>query len=102
MSADSNLPLVAFSLSAVDQKARLAEWAELLGQAVSGEETAEGVRYAFAAGAAYEQRIRELAAAEQGCCSFLQFDVAHVGGRVEMAVRAPADRLDALRLIFAV
>jgi hypothetical protein len=46
-------------------------------------------------------RIRELAAAEQGCCSFLRFEVTRVVDQIEMNVRAPADGLEALRFIFA-
>jgi hypothetical protein len=101
MSSGSQLSLVGCSLDASGQLARLADWFELLGQAASREETSEGVRYSFAATAVDEKRIRALAVAEQRCCSFLHFDVARIDDRIEMAVTAPADRLDALRLIFS-
>ena len=98
--ATARLPVIACSLDATGQQARLAEWRDLLAAAVSREETSGGVRYAFAADARAEQRIRDLAAAEHGCCSFLEFDVRRHADRVLMSVTAPPDGLDALRLIF--
>lgn len=77
MTSRSQLPLIACSLEAAGQQDRLDDWAELLGEA-SRAETADGVRYVFAAGAVDVERIRELVVAEQSCCSFLQFDVARV------------------------
>jgi hypothetical protein len=40
--------------------------------------------------------------AELGCCSFLEFDVARVGGRIELTVTASPDWLEELRVIFSV
>jgi hypothetical protein len=100
MASRARLPLIACSLDATGQQARLAQWRDALVAAVSREETSEGVRYAFVADAQAEQRIRDLAAAEHGCCSFLEFDVIRRADQVLMNVSAPADGLDALRLIF--
>ena len=95
------LPLIACSLDAAGQQARLSDWAKLLRQAAAREATAGGVRYSFPAANELERRIRDLAAAEQGCCSFLEFAVSRTGGEIEMTVTAPADGQDALRFIFS-
>jgi hypothetical protein len=100
MVSTARLPLIACSLDATGQQARLAQWREALVAAVSREETSEGVRYTFVADAQAEQRIRDLAAAERGCCSFLEFEVRRHADQVLMNVTAPPDGLDALRLIF--
>jgi hypothetical protein len=95
------LPLIACSLDSDGQQARLAEWADLLAQAAAREETARGVRYSFASVSAdTENRIRALASAEQGCCSFLQFKIARAD-QIEMAVTAPPEGREALRFIFS-
>lgn len=96
------LSLIACSLDAAGQHARLRDWAELLVQAVSREATGDGVRYAFVAADELERRIRDLAAAEQACCSFLEFAVLRAGGQIEMTVTAPAQGQDALRFIFSI
>jgi superfamily I DNA and RNA helicase len=98
MASTARLPLIACSLDAAGQQDRLAQWRNALAAAVAREETSQGVRYAFDADA--ERRIRDLAAAEQGCCSFLKFDITRQADQVLMNVTAPADQLDALRLIF--
>jgi hypothetical protein len=100
MASTERLPLITCSLDATGQQDRLAQWRDALGAAVSREETSEGVRYAFLADGETEQRIGDLAAAEQRCCSFLEFDVTRQADQVLMNVTAPADQLDALRLIF--
>jgi hypothetical protein len=100
MASTASLPLIACSLDAMGQQDRLAQWRDALVAALSREETSQGVRYAFVADAQAEQRIRDLAAAEQGCCSFLEFEVTRQADQVLMNVTAPADQLDALRLIF--
>ena len=100
MASVARLPLIACSLGASGQQDRLIEWRDLLGAAVSREETPEGVRYSFVADARTERRIRDLADAEHGCCSFLEFDVTRQSGQVMMNVIAPPEGLDTLRLIF--
>jgi hypothetical protein len=100
MASTERLPLIACSLDAMGQQARLAQWRDALAAAVSREETSEGVRYAFVADAQAEQHIRDLAAAEHRCCSFLEFEVTRRADRVLMNITAPAEGRDALRLIF--
>jgi hypothetical protein len=100
MQMTSSLPLVACSLNAVDQQKRLADWAELLGRARTREETADGVRYTFAADE-LKPRVDALAAAEHSCCSFLEFEIAVAGDALELTVTAPPNGQEALRLIFA-
>ena len=97
----SDLPLVACSLGAADQRTRLAEWAELLGEMTAREERPDGVRYVFAADAELRTRVEALAAAEQSCCSFLEFDVTQVGDQLELNVTAPPNGQAALRFIFS-
>jgi hypothetical protein len=94
-------PLIACSLDAAGQQSRLSDWADLLSHAASREATGDGVRYSFAAGDELEKRIRELAAVEQACCSFLEFAVARTGAQLELSVSAPPDGQDALRFIFS-
>lgn len=96
----ARFPLIACSLDATGQQARLAQWRDVLGAAVSREETSAGVRYTFVADAQTEQRIRDLAVAEHGCCSFLEFDVTRHTNQVLMNVTAGPEGLDALRFIF--
>lgn len=95
------LPLITCSLDGEGQQGRLADWADLLAQAATRQETACGVRYSFASVTAdVENRIRALASAEQGCCSFLQFKIARADDRIEMTVTAPPEGREALRFIF--
>jgi hypothetical protein len=101
MQMTSNLPLVVCSLNAVDQQKRLADWGELLGRARTREETADGVRYTFAADDQLKPRVEPLAAAEHSCCSFLEFEIAEAGDELELIVTAPPNGQEALRLIFA-
>jgi hypothetical protein len=94
------LPLVACSLDADGQRERLAEWRELLGTARTSAPTADGARYSFEASAGLEQRIRELAAAEQACCSFLDFEIRTTARTIELNVTSPAEGLSSLRFVF--
>lgn len=80
----------------------MSDWTRLLGHAASREETDGGIRYAFTSvDVDFEQQIRDLAAAEQGCCSFLSFGFVRVGNQIEMTVSAPPDGHEALRFIFS-
>jgi hypothetical protein len=94
------LPLIACSLDAEAQGSRVREWTELLTQALAHEQTADGVRYTFAAADGLETRIRDLAAAEHACCPFLDFAVSQTAGRIELTIMAPADGEQALRFLF--
>jgi hypothetical protein len=97
----TRLPVIACSLDAVGQKQRLGEWASLLAEAVRREETADGVRYRFLGGDELEERVRELAAAEKGCCPFLDFDVVRSGDEIELAVGGPPEAAAVLRSAFS-
>jgi hypothetical protein len=94
------LPLVACSLDAGGQRERLAEWAELLGNASASAPTADGSCYSFAASDELEQQIQALAAAEKECCSFLDFEISRRAGTIELTVTSPAHGLAALRFVF--
>jgi hypothetical protein len=94
------LPLVACSLDAGDQRERLAEWAELLGKASSSAPTSDGARYSFEASDELERHIRALAAAEQACCSFLDFEIGRTAATIELTVTSPPHGLGALRFVF--
>jgi hypothetical protein len=102
MRVRSELPLIACSLDGGSQRARVAEWARLLGEAATREETADGVCYSFAAAVGdLERQIQHLAAAEHACCSFLDFDIQRVDDRVELTVSAPPEGQEALRFVFS-
>lgn len=101
MGVRRSLPLIACSLDGAGQRARLAEWEELLVLAASRGEISDGARYTFPAVDGMEERVRSLAQAEQECCSFFDFGVTVVGDHVEMTVVAPADGQAALRYLFS-
>lgn len=96
---DANLPLVACSLDAGEQPARLAAWRELAGRATSRREFPNGLRYTFPA--ELGDRLAGLVAAEQRCCPFLEFEVARSDREVAVTVTAEGSGVDALRFIFA-
>jgi hypothetical protein len=96
----SNPPLIACSLDAQGQRARLAEWADVLRQAVAYEYIADGVRYEFRASEELEARLRELCDLESRCCPFLGFAVARAGEWVVISVTAPPEAQAALRFVF--
>ena len=93
--------LIACSLDGNEQITRMDAWRQLLATSEERDSTPEGVRYLFPATDDVESHVRELAAAEHRCCSFLQFSVSRLGDHVEMTVAAPSEGVDALRFIFA-
>jgi MerR family copper efflux transcriptional regulator len=95
----TELPLIACTLDASDQKQRLADWASLLREASRREKTGGGYRYSFAA--ELEPRVRALAAAEKECCGFLDFELVRTGDELELTVTAPPDADAALRFVFS-
>jgi MerR family copper efflux transcriptional regulator len=97
----STLPVIACSLDGQGQRSRLREWTDLLRQATLREEIPGGLRYSFTASDKLESRIRELAAAEQDCCSFLNLGVIRSGDDVELTVTASPDGQEALGFIFS-
>lgn len=96
---ETELPLVACSLSPTGQRERLTEWKNLLAAAESREELSTGMRYRFPV--ALMERVRTLAAAEHECCSFLRFDLAETGDGVVLTVETDEAGREALRFVFA-
>jgi hypothetical protein len=96
----ASLPLIACTLSADGQRARLADWRALLATAAGRTAIDGGARYTFEAGDQAEASLRRLAAAEQGCCPFFDFAVVRSGESIELRVTAPAEAQDALRFLF--
>ena len=94
------LPLIACSLDGDSIRTRLAEWAGLLRQATLREEMENGLRYRFPASDDLEREVRDLAAAEHACCSFLSFAVVRTADHLAMTVTASREGQEALRFIF--
>jgi hypothetical protein len=94
----TNLPVVACSLSATGQRERLNEWRALLARADTRESLSTGMRYRFPADLTGE--VRALAAAEQECCSFLRFDLTQADNTLVLTVESDGAGQDALRFIF--
>jgi MerR family copper efflux transcriptional regulator len=98
---ERKLPLVACSLAAEDQRARLDAWASLLASAVSRAEVPEGMCYVFRPGSVFTERVRDLAAAEAECCTFLDFETVEQNNELRLTVTSHPEGLAALRFIFA-
>jgi hypothetical protein len=96
----TRLPLIACSLDAAGQRERLFEWKQLLATAERRTVVPDGVKFVFAAEGRVEEHVRELAAAEQACCGFFEFQVTRDRDHVEMTVVAPAEAQAALRFLF--
>jgi len=67
-------PPVACSLQITEMPQRVKDWRSVTAEALAREATATGVRLVFARGVDVG-RLATLAAAEQGCCAFLRFDL---------------------------
>ena len=80
-------PPIACTLAAADQAGRVGEWRRLLGQAGGREETGGGLAFRFPAGLAGQ--VAELAAAEQQCCAFLEFNLHLIAGGLAFEVQVP-------------
>jgi MerR family transcriptional regulator, copper efflux regulator len=78
---------IACTLTAADQADRIGEWRRLLGQAGSRERTDGGL--AFRLPAALAGQVAELAAAEQQCCPFLEFNLHLIAGGLRFEVQVP-------------
>ena len=68
---------------------RRREWAELLGAAITRDDTADGVRVGFPLDTDLAARLARLAGAEQGCCAFWEFTLAFTPTTLLMTVTAP-------------
>ncbi len=80
---------VACTLRGDEQAERAGQWLELLGQAASREEIADGLRLTFPSGPDLAGRVAALAAAEQDCCAFFAFSLEFAAGALVLTVRAP-------------
>jgi hypothetical protein len=98
---ERNLPLVACSLTAQDQSARLDAWRSLLESASTRADLADGMSYVFRPASAFAQRVRDLAAAEQECCAFLDFEVVEQDDELRLNVTSQSTGQAALRFIFS-
>lgn len=82
---------IACSLSATDLTRRLAEFAELGGQALLDARTDRTQAVLrFAAGVGVRERVAALVAAESQCCAFIEMRVSDAPDAVVLAMNAPA------------
>jgi hypothetical protein len=96
-----SLPLIACSLGADDQRARLEEWRFLIASSTARMELDGGVRYLFGAAEGLLEKVQALAAAESQCCAFLRFEIEQRNDGVALSVTTDAAGQDALRFIFS-
>ena len=80
---------IACTLSAGEQVQRRREWAELLGAAITRDDTPDGVRVGFPLDTDLAARLAQLAGAEQDCCAFWEFTLAFTPTTLFMTVTAP-------------
>jgi len=97
---DRRLPLVACSLNGEDQRARLDAWVSLLASAASRAEVPAGMSYVFRPASVFARRVRDLAAAEGACCTFLDFEIVEQSDEVRLTVTSHPTGQAALRFIF--
>ena len=81
---------IACSLSAADQAARLAAWADLLARALDRHRVDGGWRLAFPADPTLVGQLADIAVREQQCCRFFSFAILiDSGDRVALEARGP-------------
>lgn len=80
---------VACTLNAEDHQNRSDEWRELLVSATSRQRTHDGARINFPTSPELAARIAALAAKEQSCCAFFDFDLKLTPTTLVLHVRAP-------------
>jgi len=83
-------PEVACTLEITAMPRRVADWRAVNAEAVRRESTATGMRLVFARGVDVG-RLAALAAAEQGCCAFLRFDLGLGVDRVTLDITGADD-----------
>ncbi|MGR4880240.1 MerR family transcriptional regulator [Streptomyces sp. LARHCF249] len=91
---------VACTLSGAELGARTEEWRTLVAKADRREETADGLGLFFPADARLAGRIAQLAADEQGCCSFFDFTLHLTPTALRLDVRAPESAAGMLADLF--
>jgi hypothetical protein len=93
---------IACTLSASDYVSRRDEIAAIGRQALrSREPLAGGARLTFAAAGDTERRLREVIAAEAGCCSFLRFELGGDGQTLLLDITGPDDAQPIIAELFA-
>ena len=83
-------PPIACTLTVTELPERVRDWRAVRSEAVVREATATGVRLVFDR-AVDVARLASLAAAEQGCCGFLRFDLSLGPEQVVLEVRGSED-----------
>ena len=91
-------PPVACTLTAAGQAERIGDWQRLLDQVDSREAVDHGLVFRFPAGLAGQ--VAELAAAEQRCCTFLEFTLHLAGGELRFEVQVPVGAASLLADMF--
>jgi DNA-binding transcriptional MerR regulator len=91
-------PPIACTLTAAGQADRIGEWRRLLGQADGREQVDGGLAFRFPAGLAGQ--VAELAAAEQQCCPFLEFNLHLTAGGLRFEVQVPEGAAPLLADVF--
>lgn len=91
---------VVCTLGGAELGARAEEWRALVAEADRREETADGLGLFFPPDAGLAGRIAELAAAEQGCCSFFDFTLHLTPAALRLDVRAPGSAAGMLAELF--
>lgn len=88
----------ACTLPMVEQPMRVAEWDNLIVNAVQRVQRLEPgwLRLYLTPGEAMEVKTRDLASREAQCCSFFSFDVTATGGQLRLDVRVPAAHTEVL------
>lgn len=88
----ADAPIVCTIRPGDDEQAAIDAYRGLFADAlVSGERTLWGVRWTFREAAGIEDRVRALAAIEQGCCAFLRMTITVSDGRVRWDVIGPGN-----------
>jgi hypothetical protein len=81
----------ACSLSPAVLQERIGEWRSLMAQALTREAGTGRVRATYPNRPDIARRLDELIAAENECCSFLEFDVQPRGDMLEVELRHPPE-----------
>jgi DNA-binding transcriptional MerR regulator len=68
---------------------RITAWRQLVAGASGREDIPDGVQLAFPASPELAAEVAALAAAEQDCCSFFDFDLHLAVGEIRLTIRAP-------------
>lgn len=90
---------IACTLDESELPGRLAEWRRLAEHVVDRTDTDQGMRVRFDRSVSAAD-VADLAAREQGCCSFLTFTMQIAADGTTLDVTAPADARELVRTLF--